>query len=278
MNETDFLDITLNLSSGKFWPNQKPNNQPLYIHAASNHPPIIKTHLPSMIGKRVSEISYNQEEVKKAIPLNNEALKNSGYSSCLTFQQEQPKRNSRARKRKVAWFNHHTATASKPTLARSFLGFSHSPSHHKLRKICNNNCVKLSYSCMPNVAAITSSHNKELLREKTAESDPLPYNCRDKSNCFLNGRCREKSLVYKATVHVNNNNAVMYYGLCKTEFKSRYYNHLQSFKQQHKASATELSKHIWRCKDAGLNPTVSWEIVRHAPAYNSGNRVCQLYF
>ena len=35
-------------------------------------------------------------------------------------------------------------------------------------------------------------------------------------------------------------------------------------------------QNIWRCKDAGLNSTVSWEIVRLAPAYNSGNQVCQL--
>ena len=83
MIETGFLDITLNLSSGKFWPNRKPNNQPLYIHAASNHPPIIKKHLPSMIAKRVSEISYNEDEFKKAILLYNEALKNSGY--CLSI-------------------------------------------------------------------------------------------------------------------------------------------------------------------------------------------------
>ena len=29
MIEIDFLDITLNLGSGKFWPYRKPNNQPL---------------------------------------------------------------------------------------------------------------------------------------------------------------------------------------------------------------------------------------------------------
>ena len=62
MIETDFLDITLNLSSGKIWPYRKPNNHPLYIHAASNHPPIIKKHLLSMIAKRVSEISYNEDD------------------------------------------------------------------------------------------------------------------------------------------------------------------------------------------------------------------------
>ena len=76
-----------------------------------------------MIAKRVSEISYNEDEFEKAIPLYNEALKNSGYASSFTFQQEQPKRKSRARKRNVVWFDPLTATASKPTLARSFLGF-----------------------------------------------------------------------------------------------------------------------------------------------------------
>ena len=86
----------------------------------------------------------------------------------------------------------------------------------------------------------------------------------------------QKNLGYKATVYVNNNNAMMYYELCKTEFKFRYQNHLQSFKHRHKASATELLKFIWRCKYAGLKLTVSWESVRHVSAYNSGKRVCQL--
>ena len=92
-----------------------------------------------------------------------------------------------------------TSTASKPTLARFFRLLSkHFPSHHKLRKICNKNCAKLSYSCMPNFAAIISSHNKALLGKKTMESYPLSCNCRDKSKCPLDGRCREKSLVYNA--------------------------------------------------------------------------------
>ena len=189
-------------------------------------------------------------------------------------------RKGKAELERETWYGStsRTATASKPSLAKSFLGFCRNTffSHHKLRKICNKNSVKLSYSCMPNVATIISSHNKALLRKEATQPDPLPCNCRHKSNCSLDGRCREKSLVYKATVHVSNSNAMTYYGLCETEFKSCYYNHLQSFKHRHKASATELSKYIWRCKDAGLNPSVSWEIDRHAPAYNSGSCVCQL--
>ena len=35
--QTDFLDINLDLRSGRYWPYRKPNNEPLYINASSNH-------------------------------------------------------------------------------------------------------------------------------------------------------------------------------------------------------------------------------------------------
>ena len=35
---TDFLDITLNLSTGKFYPYRKPNDMPLYVDVNSNPP------------------------------------------------------------------------------------------------------------------------------------------------------------------------------------------------------------------------------------------------
>ena len=39
--ETDFLGVSFNLNTGKYFPFQKPNNTPLYIHSKSNHPPSI---------------------------------------------------------------------------------------------------------------------------------------------------------------------------------------------------------------------------------------------
>ena len=50
--ETDFLDLTLSLVTGRFWPLRKPNNQPLYINAKSNHPATIMRDIPNMINKR----------------------------------------------------------------------------------------------------------------------------------------------------------------------------------------------------------------------------------
>ena len=67
--ETDFLNVTFNLVTGKFFTFRKPNNQPLYINAKSNHPANILRDLPSMINKRSSDLSCNEEEYEKAKPL-----------------------------------------------------------------------------------------------------------------------------------------------------------------------------------------------------------------
>ena len=40
----------------------------------------------------------------------------------------------------------------------------HFPPHHRLHKVCNNNNMKVSYSCMPNVATIISKHIKSCYR------------------------------------------------------------------------------------------------------------------
>ena len=51
--KTDFLDVTFNLAMGKCFPFWKPNNQPLYINAKSNHPLNILRDLRSMINKTI---------------------------------------------------------------------------------------------------------------------------------------------------------------------------------------------------------------------------------
>ena len=52
--KTDFLDVTFNLLTGKYFPFKKINNKPLYINAKSNHPHTIIKELPKMINKRLS--------------------------------------------------------------------------------------------------------------------------------------------------------------------------------------------------------------------------------
>ena len=61
LTTTDFLDATLDLSTGKYYPYRKPNDRPLYVNASSNHPPTILQQLPTMINTRLSTLSINEE-------------------------------------------------------------------------------------------------------------------------------------------------------------------------------------------------------------------------
>ena len=60
LKEVDFIDVKLNLQNGTYRPYQKPNDQLLYIHSSSKHPPQIITQLLNSISERLSEYSSNQ--------------------------------------------------------------------------------------------------------------------------------------------------------------------------------------------------------------------------
>ena len=48
LTTTNFLDVTLDLFTGKYYPYRKPNDCPLYVNANSNHPATILKQLPTM--------------------------------------------------------------------------------------------------------------------------------------------------------------------------------------------------------------------------------------
>ena len=60
----NFLDVTLNLNTGKYYPYKKTNDEVKYIHKDSNHPPNIIKDLPKMIGRRLSNLSFNKSKDK----------------------------------------------------------------------------------------------------------------------------------------------------------------------------------------------------------------------
>ena len=279
--QTDFLDITLNLNTGKFWPYRKPNDHPLYISSNSTHPPAIKKQIPFMINDRLTQHSSSKEEFEKAAPLYNQALHASGYRTDLQYQTDaKPNKKQRNRRRNIIWFNPPFSEHVETNIGQAFLKLidKHFPPHHKLRKICNKNNLKVSYSCMPNIATIISKHNKKILSDDSKASPTPsvpPCNCRIKSSCPLNGECKRKSIVYKATISTGKSNKV-YFGSCSTDFKTRFNNHKQSFIHREKRNSTELSKELWRAKDAGLETSIKWSVVQVAPPYKSGGRRCNL--
>ena len=68
LKTVDFLDVTFNLTNGMYYPFKKPNNTPTYINTKSNHPPTIIKNLPASIGRRISDLSQNEEIFSKVKP------------------------------------------------------------------------------------------------------------------------------------------------------------------------------------------------------------------
>ena len=144
---------------------------------------------------------------------------------------------------------------------------------HPLRKIFNKNTLKLSYSCMPNLAQKISAHSKSVLKLNPS-APKKPCNCRVKQECPLNGNCQARNIIYQASVKTNGEVETSV-GLTGDHFKSRFRNHTASFRDQRKENASELSKHIWELKN-NTEFTITWKILARASCYSNTTKRCNL--
>lgn len=284
--QTDFLDVTFDLPSEKYWPYRKPNNEPLYVNVRSNHPPVVLKHLPTNITERLSSISCDKNEFDKSKLIYEEALKKSGFDGNMTFIDPATKTNKRRRTRKnIIWFNPPFDQNVTTNVAKRFLQLldKHFPKGHSLHKLFNRNTVKVSYSCMNNMASIISSHNAKILNsDSEINNGAKTCNCRKPDECPLNGVCLTESIVYKASVSANNIPTKVYYGLTENDFKTRWRNHKTSFTNAKYKKQTELACYIWELnekhglsyKNGDIN--VSWSIEQRSSKYKCGTRRCDL--
>ena len=207
----DYLDVTLNLTTGKYYPYRKPDNDPLYINAKSNHPPSTIRQIPTSIGTRISGLSCDQDEFHKTSQLYNNALKSSGFNQQIHYveNQDQGRTKSRNRSRNIIWFNPPYSQNVRTNIAKSFLGLinKHFPKSNKLHKIFNRNNLKVSYSCTTNMANIIKSHNQKILNENSTTSSEKKCNYRNKNLCPLDGTCLTKNIIYEATVTTTSGNS-----------------------------------------------------------------------
>ena len=268
----NFLDVTLNLCNGRFYPYRKPNDQPTYINALSNHPPKILRNLPAAIGKRISDLSCDQDAFSEAVPIYERALSDSGFTGKLSFLDHGNTGGKRKRRRNIIWFNPPFSKNVKTNIGRSFLNLvaKHFPKTSKLSKIFNKNTVKVSYSCLPNMASIIRA--KRLRRETEPER---ACNCRAKDQCPLKGKCQTKCVVYKAIVS-SATGTKEYIGLTEPPFKQRYANHLTAIKHEAYKNSTELSKYVWDLKRRSEDFTIDWSISDRARAYDNRTKRCNL--
>ena len=81
----NFLDVTLNLSNGKYQPYKKPGNSPLYININSNHPSNIKKDLRESIFRHISKLSSDQGVFDHSKDFYNAAISNKGFKQKVNF-------------------------------------------------------------------------------------------------------------------------------------------------------------------------------------------------
>ena len=125
---------------------------------------------------------------------------------------------------------------------------------------------------MPNFQNTIDSHNHNIIANKPEDKT---CNCRNKTECPLQGKCRSTNTIYKATVSTDNSSE-SYIGATENEFKTRLANHKQSFKKETLRNATELSKHIWNLKDKNINYEIKWAILDRANPYSTKSKRCNL--
>lgn len=268
----DFLDTTFDLSSGTYRPYRKPNDTPLYVSTQSNHPPGILKNIPKGISKRISSVSCNEEVFKEAIPIYEDALAASGYPREMVFDKRTAKK--KRRKRKIIWFNPPFSQNVKTKIAAKFLRLvqQHFPAGSKLSKVFNKNTIKVSYSCMPNMATRLKSHNQRLLGPPRLVK---PCNCRDKANCPIPGRCQTEEVIYEARVTVSGE-MKRYTGMSAPAVKARIANHNTSFRNERYSASTELSKHVWHAKNSSKPYSIEWSIKDRARSYSNTSKRCNL--
>ena len=118
------------------------------------------------IAKRISDLSSSENIFIDAIPVYKKALRKSDFTSDLVYTPKQTgycnnNEENKKRKGKITWFNTPFSESVKSNTGKKFLNLikRHFPKTNKLHKVFNKNTVKVSYSCMSNIASILSSHN-----------------------------------------------------------------------------------------------------------------------
>ena len=239
----NYLDVTLDLSTGKYYPYRKPDNNPLYINVNSNHPPSIIKQLPKSISTRISSLSCNSEEFNKASTIYNDALKSSGYKEGISYTKSRGQNvgKRKNRPRNIIWFNPPYSADIETNVTKTFpkLIDKHFPKSHILHKVFNRNCRK-------------------------------------RNSCPLDGVCLASGIVYKATVTTNIGQPEIYIGSTEHSFKTRFNNHKISLKYRKHSHSTCLSKYIWELKDKGTDHEIKWSILKRAKPYSGKPSRCNL--
>ena len=279
ITSTNFLDITLNLTTESYKPYRKPNDQPLYIDKYSNHPRHIIKTLPNTISKRISELSSTKKDFEEAAPIYIEAMKQAKHDCQIKYAKEnQQTSKQKNRKRNIIWYNPPFNNQVSTNIGKEFFKLlrKYFPKENKFNKLFNKNNIKISYGCTRNMQQIIKAHNAKIINGKNIiDPNRKTCNCRQPTKCPLDGNCLSSCIIYKATVSLEKEQ-VAYIGLTSTTFKERYNNHSKSFNHEKYQNETELSKYVWKLKKKNSKFSITWKIISQATTKRRPSNQCNL--
>ena len=238
-----------------------------------------------MIQKRVSALSSNKESFIDSIEPFQKALDKSGFKHKLEYENPTNMNKKKSRTRDVCWYNppYNMNVVTRIGGTLFYLLNKHFPPGSKLHNLFNKNTVKLSYSCMPNLDTIVKGLNKRKLNGnigKKKQDDTIECNGLGVCNkgCVANHKCEKTSVVYKATVYINDNKIYKrtYAGMTGGKFKKRIGSHYSDFKYASGKKSTSLSKFIWKLQSENTPFQIEWDTLESARSYKKGDRFCQL--
>ena len=93
--------------------------------------------------------------------------------------------------------------------------------------------------------------------------------------CPLEGKCLSSSIVYQANI-ITTTYTKMYIGQSGGPFKSRFYNHIKSFKHIRYAKDTVLSQYIWELKNTNTDYVITWIIIKQSNINKRSSGQCNL--
>ena len=111
MKVVNYLDVTMYLGDGTYRLYHKPNDEIMYIHSESNHPPAIIKQLPLSIESCLRTISSSKKIFDEASKTYQDALVRSRYNHILKYEDDEADNSGgmshrkRNRKRNIIWFN-----------------------------------------------------------------------------------------------------------------------------------------------------------------------------
>ena len=273
----NFLDATLR-TDGSYKRYGRPSGAAKCVSRASNRPPSALGSIPESIQWRLGTISSSEDEFGGARDEYQKALEEAGYADTLAYDPNINRANKPkgGRGRRIIWYNPPCSKNVATNIGGEFFELLclHFPKQHPLHRLFNDNTVKLSYSCMPNMDSIVRAHNTEVLRKGEEDMGEEGCGCGDRSSCPVEGRCLKAGVVYRAAVRYGSGTSHCI-GMPESSFETRCTQHRSSLKHSRDRSQTELSNLVWSLKD-NTPYQLTWHIIDNAQPYQPGKRSCTL--